>query len=459
MSPLSRVVWSEGMHLAQHHFQAQNRYFEETIRAAVDHLFFSPYGCAAVALDEEALVNGTAVVTHARGIMPDGTPFNFPDEDPLPSPIEVASRFGPTDQRKRLALAIPALRPGTGNCAEADAPSNEWRRYRSVTLTATDETSGGDARPISTAEKNFRLVIDPEADDSIVSMPIAQIRRDSTGKFIVDPAYIPPCVRLGASKPLMQALERLIERLESKAESLTSDRPDGSLAIAQYSSREIGSFWLAHAIHQALGPLRHQLATRSSHPEALYTEMARLAGALCTFSLTSDHRAIPPYDHDDLERCFGGLERHIREHLDVVLPAGCLSFPLEPYVSSSGKVLQHIRIGKVSDDRCFGSAEWVLAVHSERRASTIRAEVERNVKVAEARDVGSMIGASGVSGLPLTHLPSPPSELSPRVGSEYFRITREGKLWSSLQDSRVLGLYAPPELQDAEFELLVILDS
>jgi len=25
--PLSKVVWSEGMYLAQHHFQAQSRYF------------------------------------------------------------------------------------------------------------------------------------------------------------------------------------------------------------------------------------------------------------------------------------------------------------------------------------------------------------------------------------------------------------------------------------------------
>jgi type VI secretion system protein ImpJ len=31
MKPLSRVVWHEGMHLAQHHFQAQNRYFEDSI--------------------------------------------------------------------------------------------------------------------------------------------------------------------------------------------------------------------------------------------------------------------------------------------------------------------------------------------------------------------------------------------------------------------------------------------
>ena len=44
MKQLSRVVWNEGMHLAQHHFQAQSRYFEDAIQFALSSLFFAPYG-------------------------------------------------------------------------------------------------------------------------------------------------------------------------------------------------------------------------------------------------------------------------------------------------------------------------------------------------------------------------------------------------------------------------------
>ena len=39
MKQLSKVVWSEGMHLAPHHFQLQSRYFEDSIRFALASLF------------------------------------------------------------------------------------------------------------------------------------------------------------------------------------------------------------------------------------------------------------------------------------------------------------------------------------------------------------------------------------------------------------------------------------
>ena len=450
------------MHLAQHHFQAQNRYFEESIRAAVDHLFFRPYGCSAVALDEEALLNGTASVVHARGIMPDGTPFHFPEQDPTPAPLEIAGAFGPTDQRKLLCLVIPGLRAGAPNCAPVGAAPDDSLRYRATTVHAMDETSGSDERAITTAEKNFRLALEPEDTPGLVSMPVSRIRRDSTGGFIVDGDYVPPCLRIGASKDLLESLHQLIEKLEFKAESLTSDRADPSAGIAQYGSREIGSFWLAHAIHQSLGPLRHHLSSRGAHPELLYTELARLAGALCTFSLASNPREVPPYDHDDLGTTFAKLDEHIRQHLDIVLPQGAISVPLQPYVTSGGEVKEFLHVAEVRDPRCFGPSDWILGVSSKRSASVVRDEVERNVKVGEAKRVIAITRTAGVPGLGLTYLPSPPAEINPRVGSAYFRIAREGPLWTALQDSpkRQFGAFVPTELQqDTEFELLVLLDS
>ena len=59
MKPLSPVIWHEGMYLAQHHFQAQNRYFENSINFALSNLFFKSYGVTGLELDAEALQNGT----------------------------------------------------------------------------------------------------------------------------------------------------------------------------------------------------------------------------------------------------------------------------------------------------------------------------------------------------------------------------------------------------------------
>ena len=75
MKLLSRVVWSEGMYLGPHHFQAQSRYFEDSIQFATSSLWFAGYGLAGLQLDAEALHNGTVTLLHARGIFPDGLIF------------------------------------------------------------------------------------------------------------------------------------------------------------------------------------------------------------------------------------------------------------------------------------------------------------------------------------------------------------------------------------------------
>src|SRR5882757_11175045 len=93
MKYLSRVVWSEGMYLGPHHFQVQNRYFEDSIRFSTANLYFEPWGLIGIKLDTEALQNGTVSLVHGRGILPDAMPFHMPESDALPKPRTVEGHF------------------------------------------------------------------------------------------------------------------------------------------------------------------------------------------------------------------------------------------------------------------------------------------------------------------------------------------------------------------------------
>jgi Uncharacterized protein conserved in bacteria len=73
------------MYLGPHHFQAQARYFEDSIHFAASSLWFAGYGLAACELDAEAMNNGTLSLVRARGILPDGLAFEMPGCDPLPA--------------------------------------------------------------------------------------------------------------------------------------------------------------------------------------------------------------------------------------------------------------------------------------------------------------------------------------------------------------------------------------
>ena len=93
MKLLSNVVWFEGMYLGPHHFQAQNRAFEDLVHFSASNLWFEPYGIVGQELDAEALRNGTVALVHTRGLFPDGLAFNMPENDPLPPARGIGDLF------------------------------------------------------------------------------------------------------------------------------------------------------------------------------------------------------------------------------------------------------------------------------------------------------------------------------------------------------------------------------
>lgn len=449
MKFLSPVVWSEGMHLAQHHFQTQSRYFEELTRFAVDSLFYRTYGLVRGELDADALLNGTVSVTHARGIMPDGLAFHFP-EDECPPPLEVADLFSPVHDSHLVLLAIPPLRAGHANCA-ANGAGSEAVRFGAREESVPDELTGSDEKQVSLARKNFRLLLDHQEMGDLVTMPIARVRRDGRGHFIYDPEYVPPSLQIGASERLLRLGERLAEMLEAKSEAVRREREATQRPLAEWAAREVANFWLTHAVNAAVAPLKHMLATRAAHPERMYVELARLAGALCTFSLDAHPRDLPSYDHDDPAPCFEALDRHIRRNLEVIIPSNAVVVALTETDPT-------FHTAAVPDDRAFGrGAIWYLGVRSTMGRGDIAGSVPRLVKVCSAEHIVRLV-KEGLPGLVLEHEPSPPAELSPRIGSHYFRIRTDGPCWTLMAKTHNAGVYVPGAIAEAELEVIVVLE-
>ena len=452
MKPFTRVVWQEGMHLAQHHFQLQSRYFEDSVAFALSQLFFRPYGLAGCELEAEALRNGTVSIIHARGVMPDGLAFNIPEADPPPPPRAIRELFSPTQDRHVVVLAIPAYRSGRANCALEPGAGDGDLRFLAETRVVADETTGQDDKPILLGRKNLRLLLESELRDDLVALPLARVRRDGGGHFVYDLDFIPPVLEIGASSGLMERLRRVIEILDAKSEALVGQRRATQSDLAAYAAREVASFWLTHALHSSLALLRHLFESRRVHPEQVYAELARLGGALCTFSLDSHPRALPLYDHDHLEECFGELERHIRANLDLVVPTNCVALPLE-------RTRKFLYTGAVRDRRCLGPSSWILGVRVARGSQVdLIAAVPRLVKISSAQQIARLV-KEAQPGLPLEHLPAPPSAVAARPGAQYFLVRQEGAGWDAVLKSADIGVYIPETLADADLELLVVLES
>jgi type VI secretion system protein ImpJ len=450
MKHLSRVVWSEGMHLTPHHFQVQSLYFEDSIQFAASALCYEPYGFIGWALDAEALRNGTLSLLHARGIFPDGLTFQIPDCDAAPPTRNIIDLFPPTREALTVLLAIPERKPNGANCAQS-ADDARGVRYKAESRPVTDETTGRDEKPVQIGRKNFSLLLDTEEQEGILGMPIARILRDGTGHFIYDPEFIPPLATIAASDRLMHILKRLIEILDDKSESLCKGSASTARTWAEYSTRDVAQFWLLHTVNSALAPLREMYTGRQEHPERLFVQMLRLAGALCTFAIEAHPRDLPLYNHRDLTGCFGALDHHIRTHLETVVPTNVISIPLQ-------KSANYFYEGDITDQRCLDRTRWVFSIRSATGEVEIISKTPQLVKICSKLFVPKLVERA-LPGMGMTHLPTPPSAISAQVDAQYFSLSRSGPCWDHIVQTRQVGIYVPGELPDPELELLVILES
>jgi type VI secretion system protein ImpJ len=438
------------MYLGPHHFQAQNRAFEDLVRFTTASLWFEPTGFVGQELDTEALRNGTVSLVHARGLFPDGLAFHMPDFDPLPEPRDVGDFFPPTRESLLVMLAVPERRADGPNCAMTPEENPDGLRYSVQESPLFDEITGKDERPVRLGRKNIRFLFDSEDAGGYTTLPIARVSRDGTGHLIYDPAFIPPCLQIGASERLTVILRRLIEILAEKSSSLSLARRGSSRFQAGFSSQEVAAFWFVHTVNANLAVLRHLYLTRRAHPEQLFAEMTRLAGGLCTFGLDSHPQTLPLYDHLHLDRCFQALDEHIRAHLELVVPTNSITIPLKP-------VGRYFYEGEVTDQRCLDRARWIFALHSDIGEAELIARVPRLVKVCSG-DLLPELVKSALPGLSLTHLPVPPSAIAPRVEYQYFGVSRAGSCWEHIVASRKVGIYVPGDIPNPELELAIILD-
>ena len=450
MKLLSKVVWSEGMYLGPHHFQAQNRYFEESIHFATARLWKHASGLAGCELDADALRNGMVSLLHAHGIFEDGLAFDIPECDPAPAPLSIADQFHPTADHVTVSLAVPRWFADRQNCKLEPVPNGN-SRYTGAVEMLHDENTGRDEKPVQVGRKNLRLVLDTDSSDDVLTLPLARVMRDGTGHFVFDPTFVPSLLRISASERLTSMLQRLVEILEEKSAVVSQEqRQPGAKFQAGMSARQVSQFWFLHAINSSLTPLKHLLLTKHGHPEELFCEMSRFAGALCTFGLDTHPRSLPAYNHRDPGPGFDALEDHIRRHLEIVVPSSTVVVPLvqgERYFYS----------GEVRDQRCMGPSRWILSIYSPLGEADLIAKTLQFVKVCSVKFVPELVKRA-LPGLTLTHMQVPPSAVSAKVDHQYFVINRTGPCWEHIMQTRAIGVYVPGELPSPEMELVVLLE-
>jgi type VI secretion system protein ImpJ len=160
---------------------------------------------------------------------------------------------------------------------------------------------------------------------------------------------------------------------------------------------------------------------------------------------------LPVYEHEKLGECFAALDRHIRTHLEIMVRTNYVTIPLE-------KVSDYFYEGEIADTRCLGRSRWLFGVRARLGDAELITRTPQLVKVCSAKFVSELVRRA-IAGLPLTHVPVPPSAIPAKLEMQYFDINRFGPFWDSIAQTKRVGLYVPGDLPDPELELVVILES
>jgi type VI secretion system protein ImpJ len=208
MSLGAKILWSEGLTLGPQHFQRQDLYHETRLHRVTSALNPNLWGARVLQWNLEALAHNLLEAQAMSLIFQDGEVYDAPSTDLLPVPLDLG-RLPHDIDTFTMYVALPGIRPHGANAEEGG-------RYALAEAETSDLFS--DAVPIDVPflKKRVRLMSHLEPRDGHVSFPVLRLRRDPRGGFEADTAFVPPCVAIGAARPLQQLLDGLMSALSAK---------------------------------------------------------------------------------------------------------------------------------------------------------------------------------------------------------------------------------------------------
>lgn len=437
----------KGTLLSPQHLQTQDRFLENTLQFNLEALSFAPWGFRRLQLNQEALASGYVSIAEAEGIFADGLLFDIPNADPAPPPKPLEGCFDADQTTLDVYLAIPHFRDRGLNVSLAQSKTDT--RYLSEVSMLRDENTGLAERPVQMARKNFRILVEGESQQHSSVLRIAKIERTAAGLYRLDTRFVPPLLDLTASDFLVSILRRLVEILAAKSSQLAGSRRQKNLSLADFGVADIANFWLLYTINSSFPLLQHLFETRRGHPVLLYEAMLSLAGSLTTFSSQIHPRDLPRYEHNELSFCFEDLDAKLRLLLETVVPSNFVSLPLKLGQPS-------IYETSLADDKYLRNTKMYLAVRAETNEADMISKAPHLVKVCSANHIEHLVRLA-LPGVPLTHVPRPPSAIPVKLNYQYFSLSQTGVAWEAVTRARNLAAYVPGDFPNPQLELLILL--
>ena len=423
MTTRNPVVWSEGLFVKPQHFQQTSRFLEHYVNLRLGSRY--AYGFSELELNQDFLAFGKIAIVRARGIMPDGTAFDIPHDQPPPTPLVIADA---TAANQTVYVTLPVRSDGMAEVRWPDTLGNTRYVLRDEDVRDTHSHQGNHVA-MGLAVPNLQLALERDDRSAFTGLALGRILdRRPDGSLLMDDGFYVTGIQLRAIRQLAHFIEEIATLMQERAKSIAERiGSPGQAGVA-----DVTDFNLLQALNRWHHLFRHLARDPDVRPLDAYLACGQACGELVTFT---DEARVPPefpaYQHDNPQASFRLLQDTLRRVLTTVLQPRAVSLPLT-------KQAHGVLTAQVNDPSLMQSAEFILAVRARMPLEQMRQLFLQQSKVASQQTLLELIRLQ-LPGIPLSPLPVAPRHLPFHAGFTYFQLDRTHPNWQRLMQKGATG--------------------
>ncbi|NOQ13555.1 MAG: type VI secretion system baseplate subunit TssK [Methyloprofundus sp.] len=442
MADNNRIIWSEGMFLRPQHFQQHDRYIESLINGHAKGMQAHHWGISKLKVDMRLLAMGQFALSECAGIFQDGIPFDLPEYDDLPIPLDISQEI----QDCTVYLSLPARLEGSIEI-DSDEKPNNLARYHAVEAEVKDHnTNSNEVSPVVIGKLQTRLMLEPQERAGYICIGVARIVECRSDKNIVlDEEYLPPLINCLAIPRARNYIKEIYGLLHTRGEALAGRVSESGRG----GTAEISDFLLLQVVNRLEPLFEHLQHLPTLHPLDFYRIVIQVAGELSTFTKKSKRPVIfPEYKHENLQLTFSYVMEEIRDCLGMVLEQNAIPIPLTPPKYGT-------RAAKIPDRNLLNNAFFVLAVNAQVASEQLRSQFPAQVKIGPVEQIQQLV-RSALPGITVNSLPVAPRQIPYHAGFSYFELNKQGELWQQMSQSGGFAIHIAGNFPGLEIEFWAI---
>ncbi len=442
---VNKPMWKEGIFMMPQHLQLMDEYHEQLLDNRLQAMFPNSWGISELEVDADELARGVFRLGSTTAVLPDGVLVQIGRNQELKGLLAMtAGGLTGGGQSLDVYLSVPGAEVG-GASPEGEKTGTRFI-HKPVPIPDAFET--GPETEVECLQPNVQLLMGSDNRQNFVTIKIAELILNESGRLAVNENYIPPSLRVNVSPLLMRSLGRLVSSLGAKQKDLVSKYGHRQAAMIEFGAADIATFLYLHTVNSWLPIFMHYAASGDLHPEQLFLSLASFAGQLASFEATSDPLELPRFNYLNISESLLPLFDLIFNLLGTVVSSRYKTIPLD-------QTQPGLFVGRVEDPSLLRNMVLYLIAGGDVPEETLRDDLLRYVKVGSIDQIAQIV-RSALPGVGVRVDHTPPNAIPVRAHMVYIKLEKEGRYWDSVLQSNTIAIYQPVKPERVKLELVAV---